>query len=259
MDNPFLYYLVLVLSTLLLASPIFLWGRYLLRKDKKAAASKSSLRKPEILKPPQVLYTAVPEKETDQVESKITTKQKEDPQIYKEQISDKKKSTSVEKKTAQSTNRESKIFLSYRRADSADITGRIYDRLIAHFGQDKIFKDVDSIPLGADFKEYIDDVVSECRVFLVVIGREWTGLEGVNRRIDNPGDFVRIEVEAALKRQIPIIPTFVRGAEMPSGEELPSSIKLLAFRNGIPIRSDPDFHRDMDRLIAGLEKVLSDK
>jgi hypothetical protein len=150
------------------------------------------------------------------------------------------------------------IFISYRRSDSADIVGRIYDRLVQEFGRKSIFKDVDSIPLGIDFKGYLDKTVSECNVLLAIIGDRWldaTDADG-KKRLDDPEDFVRIEIESALEQGIPVIPLLVRGAQMPEEEDLPASLKPLVYRNGIPIRPDPDFHRDMDRLISALEEHL---
>jgi hypothetical protein len=150
------------------------------------------------------------------------------------------------------------IFISYRRSDSADIAGRIYDRLVGMFGKEPIFKDVDSIPLGIDFKEYLDQKVGECDVLLAIIGDRWidaSDITGASRLYD-PTDFVRIEIQSALERGIPVIPLLVRGAQMPVEESLPTSLRKLTFRNGILIRSDPDFHRDMDRLIAALEKYV---
>lgn len=148
------------------------------------------------------------------------------------------------------------IFISYRRSDSADITGRIYDRLVDDFGRGPIFKDVDSIPLGVDFKEYLDQKVGECQVLLAVIGPTWVDARDAtgSRRLDDPEDFVRIEIESALKRGIPVIPLLVRGAQMPAEDVLPFGLQKLVYRNGILIRPDPDFHRDMDRLIAALRE-----
>lgn len=107
----------------------------------------------------------------------------------------------------------SKIFLSYRREDSADVTGRIDDRLVQQFGREAVFVDVDSIPFGVDFRKHLDDQVAKCDVFLAVIGPDWTGTkDGKGKsRLEDPRDFVRIEIESALKREIPIIPVFVRG------------------------------------------------
>jgi hypothetical protein len=151
-----------------------------------------------------------------------------------------------------------KIFLSYRRDDSADATGRIYDRLVQRFGKEQIFKDVDSIPLGVDFREHLGNVVGRCNLVLVVIGDRWidAGSAGA-RRLDDAADFVRIEIESALERKIPVVPVLVRGATLPADSALPPSLRALAYRNGMSVRPDPDFHRDMDRLIAGLETHLA--
>jgi hypothetical protein len=156
--------------------------------------------------------------------------------------------------------RSARIFISYRRADSADVTGRIYDRLAEHFGASAIFKDVDSIPPGIDFKEHLEKAVGKCKIFLVVIGDTWLKNDDLlNDRLQDPRDFVRIEIEAALNRKIRIIPLLVRGASMPAEEKLPTSLQKLVYRNAIPIRPDPDFHRDMDRLIAAVSDYINKK
>ena len=87
-----------------------------------------------------------------------------------------------------------RIFLSYRRQDSAGAAGRIYDRLRAHFGNDAVFMDIDSIPFGEDFREHIDAAVGQCDLVLAVIGPRWSGKTDTSRRIDDPRDFVRIEI-----------------------------------------------------------------
>lgn len=148
-----------------------------------------------------------------------------------------------------------KIFLSYRRSDSNDVTGRIYDRLEDAFGREMIFKDVDSIPLGVNFADFLKTTLDECNVVLAIIGPTWlscTDSQGY-RRLDDPGDFVRLEVETALKRKVRVIPLLVSGASMPGDEELPNSLKSLIFQNAMSVRPDPDFHRDMDRLINQLQ------
>ena len=148
-----------------------------------------------------------------------------------------------------------KIFISYRREDSADICGRIYDRLAEHFGRDAVFKDVDAIPFGVDFRRHLEDILAQCAAELVVIGPDWLeATDSAGRRLDDPADFVRIEVESGLGRDIPVIPLFVYGASMPEADRLPPSLAELTTRNGIPVRPDPDFHRDMDRLIRQLEE-----
>lgn len=151
------------------------------------------------------------------------------------------------------------IFISYRREDTADVTGRVHDRLREKYGAEAIFTDVDSIPFGVDFREHLDQEVSRCDVLLAVIGRNWVSITGEDgqRRLDNPTDFVRIEIESALARKIPVVPLLAHGVSMPKPDDLPDSIKALAFRNGALVRANPDFHNDMDRLIRGLEKFFS--
>jgi TIR domain-containing protein len=154
-----------------------------------------------------------------------------------------------------------RVMVSYRRSDSNDITGRIYDRLTQAFGRDAVFKDVDSIPFGVDFRHHLQEAVSRCQAVLVVIGKSWVEApdERGGRRLDDARDFVRIEVETALQRGVPVIPLLVKGASIPDEEELPPSLQDLAFRNGLAIRDDPDFHRDMDRLIRDLERHFGGK
>ncbi|TDI24202.1 MAG: TIR domain-containing protein [Acidobacteria bacterium] len=146
-----------------------------------------------------------------------------------------------------------KTFVCHRREDTADVTGRIFDRLVMDYGGQQILKDLDSIPLGVDFREYLGRMVGECDVFLAVIGPRWLNAEGGTSRLEDARDFVRIEIESALAREIPIVPLFVGGASMPSEEDVPESIRSFVYRNGVPVRPDPDFHRDMDRVIAGLD------
>src|SRR5262245_12410284 len=123
------------------------------------------------------------------------------------------------------------IFISYRRDDSRHITERIYDRLVAEFGPDSVFKDIDSIPLGADFRKVLEATVSRCRVFLAVIGNRWVTItkEDGSRRLDDPDDFVRVEVEGALAGEQPLIPVLVDLAKMPSGDQLPPTLLGLPF------------------------------
>src|SRR5215211_5724026 len=155
----------------------------------------------------------------------------------------------------------SKIFISYRRTDSADITGRIFDHLTLHFAREDLFKDVDSIPLGVDFRKSISDAVQSCDVVLAVIGRNWLYSQDKqgHPRLSNPDDFVRIELEAGLERSIPIIPVLVSGADMPAMEELPLSLQPLVYRNAIWLRPDPDFSVDIQRLIRALTEILQRK
>lgn len=121
-----------------------------------------------------------------------------------------------------------KIFLCYRRRQSLAHTGRICDRLRDHFGDNDVFMDINSVPPGVDFREYITSSVLQCRVMIVVMGPNWIGKTGTRRRIDNPKDFVRREVETALERKTPIIPVLVDGARMPKAADLPPSLAVLA-------------------------------
>lgn len=147
------------------------------------------------------------------------------------------------------------VFISYRRDDTTEVCGRIYDRLEDYFGTPNVFMDVDSIPAGTDFREALERMVERCDVLLAVIGPKWAGpLDAAGRRrIDLPADFVRTEIELAMKRTIPIIPVLVYGAQMPAPDTLPPSIAPLAYRHALTVRSDRDFRHDMERVIRGIE------
>lgn len=149
-----------------------------------------------------------------------------------------------------------KIVLSYRRSDSDAIAGRIRDRLVRDYGEDSVFMDIDSIPFGTDFREHIAAAIRRNDVLLAVVGPNWIGrhAEGPSR-IHEELDFVRIEVETAMKAGIPVIPLLVNGAAMPSPEELPPSVKDLAFRNAATVDSGRDFHQHMDRLGRSIERM----
>ena len=150
-----------------------------------------------------------------------------------------------------------KVFISYRRDDSAGHAGRVHDRLELEFGRDLLFMDVDAIPLGVNFIKILDEEVAKCDALLAVIGPNWLDLRDKdgNRRLDAPHDYVRIEIAAALKRDIPVIPVLLDGAEIPRVDQLPKDIEELALRNGLYVRH-ASFHNDMDRLIAGLRTPL---
>jgi hypothetical protein len=148
-----------------------------------------------------------------------------------------------------------KVFISYRRADSAGYSGRVMDRLDRELGRDLVFMDVDAIPLGTNFTKVLHEEVAKCGVLLAVIGPNWLDArdEHGNRRLDNPNDFVRIEIAAALQRSIPVIPLLLDGARIPKADELPEDLKELALRNGMEIRH-ASFQDDMNRLIRGLKE-----
>ncbi|MEW7989092.1 MAG: TIR domain-containing protein [Candidatus Thiodiazotropha sp.] len=151
------------------------------------------------------------------------------------------------------------IFISYRRGDSREITGRICDRLNNEFGKEAVFRDVDSIPGGVDFREHINQAIERCGMLVAIIGDKW--LEAKNsrgeRRLDLANDHLRVELETALKKEIPVIPVLVKKGVMPEEDQLPGSLKPLAYRNAIPIPEEPFFHNGVDLLIQEMNKSFS--
>jgi len=156
-------------------------------------------------------------------------------------------------------NKMPRIFISYRRADSQTITGRMYDRLVSEFGQHNVFKDVHDIHLGDDWREVLSQQVIESDVVLAVIGAKWltiTDAEG-KRRLDNVDDYVRLEVVSGLKNKSGlVIPVLVDGMLLPKEEHLPDDLSDLVYRQFIQIREDPDFHNDMTRLIRASFRAI---
>jgi formylglycine-generating enzyme required for sulfatase activity len=152
-----------------------------------------------------------------------------------------------------------KIFISYRRADSKYVVDRIRDRLIAAYGDQAIFRDIESIPLGQNFSHVLDEATATCNVMLVVIGPQWAGITDAqgNKRLFDTRDFTRIEVESGLAhKEILVIPVLVMNAMMPNAAEIPESLHDLLFRNAISVRNDPDFNADMLRLIDGINRFV---
>jgi uncharacterized protein YecT (DUF1311 family) len=150
-----------------------------------------------------------------------------------------------------------KIAISYRRSDSQDITGRIFDRLVQHYGKDTVFRDIDSIQPGIDFRTQIAAALGTTDVLLVVLGPAWLGRGKDNTtRIDSEADPVRIEVETALKRDIPIIPILVGGTRMPEVNELPQSLRDFAYRHAVTVDGGRDFDHHMDGLIRSLHRIF---
>ena len=150
------------------------------------------------------------------------------------------------------------IFISYRRDDSAPYAGRLYDRLTARFGKGQVFMDIDQIGPGEDFVEVIDRKVGACGVAVILIGKAWLNASDADgkRRLDDPEDPVHLEVAAALKRNILVLPVLVGGATMPKMRQLPAPLAMLSRRNAVEI-SDSRFHADVDKLIEALERAAS--
>jgi phosphatidylserine/phosphatidylglycerophosphate/cardiolipin synthase-like enzyme len=148
------------------------------------------------------------------------------------------------------------IFISYRRQDSQDFTGRIYDQLAQALGENNVFRDIDDIPIGQDFRAVLDRETGQCDILLVIIGSKWVSIQDQagNRRLDDPNDFVRLEVESGLKRPDRlVIPVLINNTPMPQASELPESLQSLAYRNAAIVRQDPDFHHDMEKLIRQIK------
>jgi hypothetical protein len=150
------------------------------------------------------------------------------------------------------------IILSYRRDDTDLMVGRICDRLRDHFGRDSVMMDIDSIPYGLDFRKHIKEALKRCDLMLAVIGPRWAApnAEGQSRLVDET-DWIRIEIEAALAKDIPVIPVLVNGAAMPKPKDLPESMQDLAFRQAAPLDMRRDFHAHMDRLIGVMDELLN--
>jgi WD40 repeat protein len=152
-----------------------------------------------------------------------------------------------------------KIAISYRRSDSEAMTGRIFDRLIAHYGKDAVFRDIDDIPLGIDFRQHINETLLKTHILLAVIGPEWLGRHGDDARIQEEADPVRVEVETALRRRVPIIPVLIGSTKMPTAEQLPPGLKDFAFRNAVKVDTGLDFDFHMDRLVRAMDVILEKK
>lgn len=155
-----------------------------------------------------------------------------------------------------------RIFVSYRRSDSGVFTGRIHDQLKNTFGTNNVFRDVYNIPAGSDFRTVLNQEVGTTDVCLVIIGPQWLNITDSQgkRRLDDPNDFVRIEVESALNNpRTRVIPVLVDNAVMPVAEELPASLAELAYRNAVKVRTDPDFPHDMQTLIRQLKYAKGER
>jgi hypothetical protein len=147
------------------------------------------------------------------------------------------------------------VFLSYRRADTGRIAARIHEDLERQFGRDSIFMDVEEIPGGKPWREQIDDALEDCHALVVLIGTRW--LEG--RRLDDPDDLVRWEIEQALGRDIPVLPLLVGNARMPAEDELPKALSVLVKQQGLPVGSGQTFADTMARVVEDLRRLIGTK
>ena len=149
------------------------------------------------------------------------------------------------------------IFISYRVHDTAGETGRLVDSLKQYFYEDQIFVDIDKIEPGVDFTEAIAKSLESCDVMLAIIGPGWQGINAADHssRINNPNDWVRLEISTALKRNIRVVPVLVDGAELPTPEQLPEDLQLLLRRQAYEI-SNKRWKYDTEELIRFLVKSV---
>ena len=125
------------------------------------------------------------------------------------------------------------------------------------YGTERVLVDIDSIPLGVDFVEHVTEQISSCSAMVVMIGRQWLTAKDRRgrRRIGNEDDLVRAEIRAAFQQKVPVIPVVVQNASMPTADDLPEDIRLLARRNGIEL-SLTRWNTDVERLLKELDKVM---
>ena len=142
------------------------------------------------------------------------------------------------------------IFISYRRSDAAGHAGRLYDQLASRFGAASIFKDLDSIEPGADFAEVIEETVARCDALIAVIGSDW-----LSSRLEDPDDWVRLEIAHALARKVRVVPVLVEGAKMPAPTDLPDDLSALSRRHAVEL-SETGWNAQVADLLDRLEKVV---
>lgn len=151
------------------------------------------------------------------------------------------------------------IFICYRHDDAAAHAGRLADALAERFGRNSVFMDVDTIEPGVDFTEAIDRAIGHCDVLIALIGPHWLDATNVGgRRLEDPQDLVRLEIEAALGRNIRVIPTLVGGARMPHADQLPGALARMAKRNAFEL-SDKRFRSELQALLEPLERIAQQK
>jgi len=144
-----------------------------------------------------------------------------------------------------------KIVISYRRADTEEITGRVFDRLCDRFGRRSVFMDIDNIPAGKDFRTHVDDALEKADVMLAIVGPGWVNVQRGHSTLHT--DWVGVEVESALKKKLRIIPVLVRGAKMPEPEALPSAMRGFVYLNAVRVDGGQDFNAHMRRLISEID------
>ena len=151
------------------------------------------------------------------------------------------------------------IFISYRREDAAGYTRAIYDQVVQHFSKERVFMDVDAIEPGLPFDEAIEKAIGQCEILLAVIGQNWLAQRaGAGPRINDPKDYVRLEIAAALSRNVRVLPVLLEGAKMPSEEELPEDLRELSLRRAVDV-SHSSFRSDVENLILAVRRALGER
>ncbi len=150
-----------------------------------------------------------------------------------------------------------RIFLSFRRADSKSFADNIYDALVQAFGRENILSDVQDIPFGVDFRDYLWDEIAKQDMVLVLIGRGWSAVrDDLGRKvIENPADMVRMVIEIALQQKKMLIPILIGGASMPIATDIPESLQELCYRRPFEILGNTNFKTDMEKLIGGIKRL----
>ena len=156
---------------------------------------------------------------------------------------------------------ERSIFICYRRADAVDLVGRLYDRLVQRFGDTAVFRDLEKIPAGLDYRTQLSNALSGCKVVIALIGSDWELVKDASgkRRLDDETDYVRLEIVTSLKRNLPVIPLLIDRTSLPAREQLPADLQDLVFRQFLILRHDPDFKRDVERIVENLTLLLAQK
>ena len=144
-----------------------------------------------------------------------------------------------------------RVFMSYRRTDDANFTGRFHDKLIGVFGDANVFRDIDSIPAGTKFEDVITARLADVDAVVALIGSTW------DARIGSPSDFVRMEIAHALQSDTPVIPVLIEDTPLPTPDGLPDDLKPMLHRQTVRVRRDPDFHRDAARVIDGVREAVA--
>jgi len=164
-----------------------------------------------------------------------------------------------ESRSPRSRERRPRIFISYRRSDSAAIVGHIYERLAARYKTESVFRDINNMPLGKNFYDHIKEELSGCDVVLVVIGPQWLAIDAQGQsRIQQSDDPVRLEVEAALQSGATVIPVMVEDAAIPKSTDLPERLKTFPALAGTRINVE-DFDTHLERLMQSIDGILEQR